>query len=73
VVAEADDVCTGGEKLVRELGGDAGSVRCVLAVDDRQVGVVPLAERGQMFLDGAPTGDAEDVREEEDLQGRRPS
>jgi hypothetical protein len=73
VVAEGDDVGSGCEQLVGELSRDPGAVGRVLAVDDREIGVVPLPERGQMLLDGATTRDAEDVREEEDLQGARPS
>jgi hypothetical protein len=73
VVAERDDVRAGGEQLVGELAGDAGAVGRVLAVDDREVRVVMLAQRRQVLLDGTTARDAEDVREEEDLQGRKPS
>ena len=68
MVAERDHVGSRGEQLAGELRGDAGPVGRVLAVDDREVGVVALAQRGQMLLDGAASRDAEDVREEEDLQ-----
>jgi len=43
VVAEGDDVRAGGEQLVGELRRDAGAVGGVLAVDDREVGLVLLA------------------------------
>jgi len=67
VVAEGDHVRSGREQLVGELARDAGAVRRVLPVDDREVGVVALAQRRQVLLHGAAPGDAEDVREEEDL------
>jgi hypothetical protein len=70
VVPERHDVRAGGEQLVGELAGDAGAVRRVLAVDDAEVGAELLAQRRQSLLDGAPAGDAEDVREEEDPQFR---
>jgi hypothetical protein len=72
VVAERDHVRAGREELVGELRRDAGSVGRVLAVDDREVGVVLLPQRRQVLLDGAASRDAEDVREEEDLQGLVP-
>jgi hypothetical protein len=68
VVAERHDVGARREQLVGELAGDAGAVGGVLAVDDAEVGAELLAQRRQPLLDGAPAGDAEDVREEEDLQ-----
>jgi hypothetical protein len=68
VVAERDHVGARGEQLVRELARDPRAVGRVLAVDDADVGAELLAQRRQPFLDGAPAGDAEDVREEEDLQ-----
>jgi hypothetical protein len=70
VVAERDHVGAGGEQLVGELAGDARTVGGVLAVDDAAVGAQLLAQPRQPFLDGAPAGDAEDVREEEDPQLR---
>jgi hypothetical protein len=73
VVAESDDVRSSGEQLVRELRRDAGAVGGVLPVDDREVGLVALAQRRQVLLDRATPRDAEDVREEEDLQGSVPS
>jgi hypothetical protein len=72
VVAERDDIRARREELVGELRRDAGSVGRVLAVDDREVGVVPLSQRRQVLLHGAASRDAEDVREEEDLQGLVP-
>jgi hypothetical protein len=70
VVAERHDVGARGEQLVRELAGDPRAVGGVLAVDDAEVGFELLAQRRQALLDGAPAGDAEDVREEEDPQLR---
>jgi hypothetical protein len=70
VVAERDDVGARGEELVGELPRDPGAVGDVLAVDDRQVGVVLGAQRRQPLLDRAPAGGPEDVGEEEDLQRR---
>jgi hypothetical protein len=66
--AERDYVRSGGQQLVGELARDARAVSRVLAVDDREVGVVALAQRRQVLLNRATTGDAEDVRQEEDLQ-----
>jgi hypothetical protein len=73
VVAEGDHVRPRGEELVGELSRDAGAVGRVLAVDDREVDLVALPKRGKVLLDRAAPRDAEDVREEEDLQGRVPS
>jgi hypothetical protein len=70
VVSERDDVRAGGEEPVGELRRDPGSVRDVLAVDDREVGAELLPQPGQPFLDGPPAGGAEDVREEEKPQLR---
>ena len=71
MVAERDDVGAGGEELVGELRRDPDAVGDVLAVDDREVGVVPLAQRREVLLHGAAAGGAEDVCEEEDVQLRR--
>ena len=68
VVAERHDVCAGGEELVGELRRDPYSVGNVLAVDDREVGVVALAERRQFLLHGAAAGGADDVCEKEEVQ-----
>jgi len=70
VVAERDYVRPRSKELVGELPRDAGAVGGVLAVDDREVGLVALAQRREVLLHRAATRDAEDVREEEDLQGR---
>ena len=68
VVAERHDVGAGGEELVGELRRDPDSVGDVLAVDDREVGVVALPQRRQVLLHGAAAGGADDVGEEEDVQ-----
>jgi hypothetical protein len=70
VVAERDQIGTGAEQAIRELARDAGAVRDVLAVDDAAVDLEPLAQPGQLLLDGATAGDAEDVCEEEESQLR---
>jgi hypothetical protein len=70
VVAERDHVRAGREQPVGELGRDAGAVGDVLAVDDAEVDAELITQRRQAFLDGAPPGDAEDVREKEDPQLR---
>jgi hypothetical protein len=70
VVAERDHVGSRGEQLVGELPRDAGAVGRVLAVDDAEVGAELLPQRREALLDGAPAGDAEDVRQKEDLQFR---
>jgi len=70
VVAERDHVGARCEQAVRELRGDARAVRDVLAVDDAEVGTELVAQAGKPIFDGAPAGDAEDVREEEESQFR---
>jgi hypothetical protein len=70
VVAERDHVGARAEQTVGELRRDAGPVRDVLAVDDAEIGLELVAERGEAVLDGAAPGDAEDVGEEEDSQLR---
>jgi hypothetical protein len=70
VVPERHDVGPRGEKLVRELAGDAGAVRDVLAVDDAEIGVELVAETRQPLLDGAAPGNPEDVCEKEKSQFR---
>jgi hypothetical protein len=72
VVAERDHVRSRREQLVGQLRGDAGSVGRVLAVDDREVGVVALPQLRQVLLDRPAPGDAEDVRQEENLQSQAP-
>jgi hypothetical protein len=69
VVAERDHVRSGCEQLVGELARDPCPVGRVLAVDDRQVGVVLLPQLRQVLLNGMASGNAEDIRQEEDLQG----
>jgi len=46
VIAERDDVCTGGEQPFGELRRDAGAVGDVLAVDDARVDVELLTQLG---------------------------
>jgi len=70
VVAERDHVGARGEQPVGELAGDARAVGRVLAVDDAHVGGELLPKRRQAFLDGASSGDAEDIGKEEDSQFR---
>jgi hypothetical protein len=70
VVAERDHVRAGREQTVGELRRDSGAVGDVLAVDDADVRAELVAKRGQALLDGAPAGDAEDIRKKEDSQLR---
>src|SRR5439155_21476019 len=69
VVSEGDRVGAGGEDAIREPRRDAGPVRNVLAVHDAEVDPPLLAQPGQAFLQRAPAGRTEDVRDEEELQG----
>jgi hypothetical protein len=71
VVPEGDRISAGGEHLVRKFRRDSDSVGEVLAVQDADVGVQLLTQRRKALLDGAPAGDADDVCDEEDPQGRR--
>jgi hypothetical protein len=68
VVAERDHVGARREQPLRELRRQPAPVGRVLAVDDAEVDVELLAQRGQALLDGAASGGAEDVGQEEDLQ-----
>jgi hypothetical protein len=70
VVPERDDVRARAQEPVRELRRDAGAVRDVLAVDDREVRAELVAQRRKPLLDCAPARDAEDVGEEEKSQFR---
>jgi hypothetical protein len=70
VIPERDDVRAGGQQLVGELRRDSRAVGDVLAVDDADVGVELVAQRGQTLFDRTPARGAEDVGEEEELQLR---
>jgi hypothetical protein len=70
VVAERDHVGSRSEQLVGELRRDAGSVGDVLAVDDAEVRSELLAQAAKAIFDRAPSGDAEDIGEEEESQFR---
>jgi hypothetical protein len=70
VVAKRDHVGACSEQLVSELRRDAGAVGDVLAVDDAEVRPELVAQAAKAIFDGAPAGDAEDVREEEESQFR---
>jgi hypothetical protein len=70
VVAERDHVGTRGENLVGQLRRQPGAVGGVLSVDDAEVDVELLPERPEPFLDRASAGRAENVRDEEEPQGR---
>ena len=67
MVAERHDVGARREELVGELRRDPDPVGDVLAVHDREVGVVPLAQLLEVLLHGAAAGGADDVCEEEDV------
>ena len=70
MVTERDHVGARREQTVRELRSDACTIGDVLAVDDADVGLEFLAQACEAFLDGAPAGDAEDIRKEEKSQFR---
>jgi hypothetical protein len=70
VVAERDRVRAVGEQLLCELGREPDAVGRVLAVDNADVDVVFLAQAGEALLERAPTGNADDIGDEEDDQGR---
>jgi hypothetical protein len=68
VISEREDVGARAEQLVGELWRDARAVGDILAVDDADVCTDLVAQRGEPLFDGASSGDAEDVCEEEDPQ-----
>jgi hypothetical protein len=70
VVPERHHVGPGAEELVGELRRDARAVGDILPVDDAQVRAELRTQRVQAFLERSPSGDAEDVREEEESQFR---
>ena len=70
MVPERDDVGARREQLVRELAGDAGAVRDVLAVDDAEIRAELVAQAAEPLVDRPPSRDAEDVCEEEESQLR---
>ena len=57
------------EQLLGEPGRDPDAVGDVLAVDDADVDVEPLAQAGQQRLDRVATRAPDDVADEEDLHG----
>ena len=67
VVAGGDHVAAGVEEGVGGLLGDPHPPGGVLAVDDRQVGPVPLAQLRHRRLQAAPAGPADHVADEEDF------
>jgi hypothetical protein len=73
VVAERDHVCSGGEQLLGETRRNAHAVGGVLAVQDTKRHVVPVAQLRQEVLDCPAPWPADDVGDEEDVQGQRPS
>ena len=73
VVAERDRVGAGGEDPLGELRRDAHAVGDVLPVDDADVGVELRPEIGEAGLERVAAGSADDVRDEEDVQGRDPA
>ena len=70
MIAERDRVGAHFEQLLRELRGDPDAVGDVLAVDDAEVDVELLAEGGEALLERAPAGEADDVGDEQEDQGR---
>jgi hypothetical protein len=69
VVAQRDRVSAVREQLLRELRRQPDAVGGVLAVDDTDVDVEFLAQARQPLLERAPTGNADDIGDEEDDQG----
>jgi hypothetical protein len=69
VIAERDDVGTGGEDPLGELRREPAAVGGVLAVDDAEGGAELLAQARQALLDRSAPGRAEDVCDEEEPQG----
>ena len=72
VVAERDRIDAGGQHLVRELRRDPHAVREILAVQDAEVDVQLLPQRGQSFLDRPPAGPADDVGDKQNPQSALP-
>jgi len=70
VVAERDGVCARGEQPVRETWRDPDPVGRVLPVHDADVDTELVAERCEAILEGAASGRAHDVGDEEDAQER---
>ncbi len=70
MISERDRIRAGSEQAIGELRRDADAVCDVLAVDDAQIGPQLVAERRQALLDRAPAGDADDVGDKQDSQGR---
>jgi hypothetical protein len=68
VVAERDDVGTGGEQPVGESRRQTSPVRRVFAVDDAEAGAELLPQGRETLLDRAAAGGAEDIGEEEKAQ-----
>jgi len=67
VVARGDHAGAGGEEVVGGALGDADAAGRVLAVDDHQVGLVPLAQRGHRLAQALPSRAADHVADEKDL------
>jgi hypothetical protein len=69
VVSERDHVGAGGKDVVGDPRSDPGAVRRVLAVDDAEADIELFAQTGQALLDYPAPRNAEDVGNEENLQG----
>jgi hypothetical protein len=69
VVPERDRVGAGGQQPLGKSRRDSGAVGRVLAVDDAEVDLPFLAQGGQPFLDSPASRDAEDIGDEQDVQG----
>jgi hypothetical protein len=68
VVPGRQDVRPGGEKLLRQLRGDARPVRCVFPVDDAEVDRKLVPQALQPLVERAVPRGPEDVRDEENSQ-----
>jgi hypothetical protein len=69
VVSERDHVGARREQALGDLRREPRAVGGVLSVHDAEVDVQLLAQGRQPLFDGAATGRAEDVRDEEEIQG----
>jgi hypothetical protein len=69
VVSERDHVGARRQQALGDLRGESGAVGGVLPVHDAEVDIQFLAQGRQPFLDGAAAGRAEDIRNEEEIQG----
>jgi len=73
VIAECDRVGAGGEELVADRFGDAEAAGGVLAVDDDEIELPPLAQSRQAADQRRAPGPADDVADEQEPHQPRPA